>query len=259
MSEVPVSAPSGLAPVPPPDDKKSCRICATRIALDAKKCTACQSWQKGKPCVHCATWISRAAIRCEKCSTFQNWRRRIPGSALVLALLVSLVSALGPAVNAVVYVFRLPSETTASVLDASTFVEKVSKQNRVLLVQAINFGGSSSLIRRADVDLTSVGAVVVKLENLTARNAEVPANGRSDLMFFAEEIQLDAGKTKNDVALALCTHSVTLLLRVDERNRLGKLVPRPDPLRIEVPGPDIRDWVLDKIAGGTTEDWGDCG
>src|SRR5687768_14537023 len=98
MSELSVTAPSGLAPVPPPDDTKGCRICAARIHIDAAKCTTCDSWQDGKECLVCGGWIAKAAIRCGECHTYQNWRRRIPGNEVVLALLVSLFSVLSTAI-----------------------------------------------------------------------------------------------------------------------------------------------------------------
>src|SRR5258706_4824057 len=86
-------APSPIAEVPPLP-KKRCNLCAKEIEFEAKKCVACGALQDAKDCVACGARIPPAAGRCGSCSTFQGWRRMIPGNALVLTLLLSLISVI---------------------------------------------------------------------------------------------------------------------------------------------------------------------
>lgn len=246
MSEFAATASSGLVPVPPSDGKTPCRICATRIPIDGAKCTTCGSWQKGKPCLVCGIWMPDSAIRCGECSSFRNWRRYLPVNEVILALLVSLFSVLGTAIPVVVRVIRLPSDTTAIVLD-SELDKDISTTKRVLIVRAFNAGGSSSIVRGAKLDLTNVSAMPVELSNETPKESEVPASKQADLKFFASVVRPVAGATPNAVAKLLCTRSVTLLLNVEEQTRFGKYVFRPEPLRVTIGGRQVRPWVLDKM------------
>ena len=247
MSEHTATAPSGPVAVPPPDDMKRCRICATKIALEAVRCTTCESWQDGKLCLVCSSWIPKSAFRCGTCNTFQDWRRRIPGNEVVLALLVSLLSVLSTAIPAILYVVRLPSDTTAVVLDPE-YDPEISSTKRVLLVRAFNAGGSSTIVRGATLDLANVNAAAVELSNKTPRNSEVPAGKQTDVKFFASVVRPSQGTTKEKVASLLCTESVDLLLQVDEQTRFGKFVPLAEPMRVAISGRQIRPWILDKMA-----------
>jgi hypothetical protein len=246
MSELPVTAASGPTPVPPPVNTKACVICAARIHIDAMKCTTCDCWQVGKACLVCGTWIAKSAARCGECKSFQNWRRVIPGNEVVLALLVSLFSVLSTAIPAILYVLRLPSNTTAIVLDPE-FDRNIAQTKRVLIVRAFNGGGSSSIVRGAKLDLSKVRAATVELANQTPRQSEVPAFKQTDVKFFAQVIRPAAGATAGTVAHLLCSQPVSLLLYVDEQTRFGRFVPRTEPLRVSVAGRRIRPWVLDKM------------
>src|SRR5258706_2636322 len=207
----PVSTPSS-------DGKTACLICGTLIPSEAIKCTTCDSWLKGNLCLVCGIRMPESAIRCAECSSFRNWRRYLPVNEVILALLISLFSVLGAAIPIAVRVIRLPSDTTAIVLD-SELDKGISTTKQVLIVRAFNAGGSSSIVRGAKLDLTNVSAMPVDLSNETPKESEVPASKQTDLKFFASVVRPVAGATPNTVAKLLCTRSVTQLLNVDEQTR----------------------------------------
>ncbi|HEV3236124.1 MAG TPA: hypothetical protein VGZ25_03995 [Gemmataceae bacterium] len=59
-----------------------------------------------KLCLTCAEPIRKAALKCRFCGSYQDWRRRLPISSTILALIVALVSVIGSTAPVVVGLFR---------------------------------------------------------------------------------------------------------------------------------------------------------
>lgn len=66
------------------------------------------SEQSEKPCNECALPIPVSAKKCSTCGAYQDWRRALPFSTTVLALVVALISVLTAAAPVLKQTFTAP-------------------------------------------------------------------------------------------------------------------------------------------------------
>jgi hypothetical protein len=108
--------------------------------------------------------------RCPVCKAFQGFfRRRIPGSEVVLALFVTLLAVLSGFLPQVYSAWNYRSVTKVHVLGAKQ--TQVTPQHEfVILVQAFNSGGRPALIRSVDVEFE--GLPIEKVTDIAIDNPE---------------------------------------------------------------------------------------
>jgi hypothetical protein len=130
----------------------TCRVCsASLLAAGSRYCIQCKSYQHGKDCVACGVAMPADIKRCPTCKAFQGFfRRRIPGSEVVLALLVTLLSVLSGFLPQLYKAWNYRSATRVHVLGVRE-VPETSQEDYVVLVQAFNTGGRPAVVRTADV------------------------------------------------------------------------------------------------------------
>ena len=87
--------------------------------------------------------MPRDAMLCATCHTYQDWRRWLPVSPTVLALLTALVSVLGLAVPALYSTFHTPV--------SETYIQHVSVDGTTLRVVATNKGDAPAAFWRAQL------------------------------------------------------------------------------------------------------------
>ncbi len=246
-----------IAEVPRPPNRR-CVVCASEIEFEAKKCVKCSALQEAKECLVCAARIPLRAERCGSCSTFQRWlRRKIPGSELVLTLLLSLISVTTAIFPRVIAFVNRPSRTTAvfigTVPDAGG-----GTSNDLFMVRVYNSGGLPSVVERARLQYPAAGVEPAALPVVNVDQIEIPGNGKADLKLDLEALQIsgppaktmpERNAAKARVGEQICKSSAALQVWVKERDRWGTLHAAGEPLRITLPGKQIRDAVLQRIAG----------
>lgn len=241
-------ASSPIAEVPPLP-KKRCNFCAKEIEFEAKKCTACGALQDAKDCVACGARIPPAAKRCGSCSTLQDWRRMIPGNALVLALLLSLISVITAIAPGVVAFVNRPSRTSAVFVGTAPDPGAAGTGNDLFVVRVDNSGGLPSVVERAQLQYRAAGLEPASMRIVNFDQMEIPANGKAHLKLDLETMQVPATATYDQIAEQICRTKATLQMWVQERDRWGTLHAAGDPLKIELRGKEIRDAVLQRMAG----------
>jgi hypothetical protein len=245
-------APSAIAEVPPPS-KPRCNVCASEMEFESQKCVKCGALQKAKDCVACGARIPLAAGRCVSCSTFQGWRRLIPGNALVLTLILSLISVITAIAPGIIAFVNRPSRTTALFVGTSADADSAETTNELLLIRVYNSGGLASVVEpRARLQFRVAGLAPAALQIVNIDQMEIPANGKADLRLDLESVQVFAATpvtTKETVAARLCGAGGTLQVWVKERDRWGELRPAGAPLTIELAGKQIREAVLQRMNG----------
>lgn len=85
--------------------------------------------------------MPKGAVLCSTCGTYQDWRRFLPLSPIILALLTALVSVVGIAAPALYSTFKTPR--------SETHLEAVTIDGTTLRVLATNRGDAPSTVWRA--------------------------------------------------------------------------------------------------------------
>jgi len=111
---------------------KPCVSCGEEIPLRATKCRVCKSAQEHWRCRVCKEPKLELNLRCNACGTPGDWRRFIPFSQTVLALLIALFSVLTTTIPAVSNFLDRHSNTSIKVTgsDANTIFVKVRNSGR---------------------------------------------------------------------------------------------------------------------------------
>ncbi len=250
----PVSAPAPKGETP---EKKSCTTCGLGIPFAAIWCKECKAPQKADECRVCGAVIPRYAKVCNTCKSYQDWRRRIPGDQVALALLVAILSLLSTLLPQVIKFVNLRSRTSGFYL-SSDIDEPASKskERSVMSIRLTNEGGRPARVEHVRIDFgTKELAQIRDFPILNRGNMVVPAGDKSDLKVFVHGLS-NTPTTKLDIeklATALCTAKTTIYVTVRERSRLfGTLEPEKEIDPIEVPKNAARDWVLERVpATGT--------
>jgi len=235
--------------VPPPKKTKPCKGCGNDIPIAATLCKDCKTPQDEKPCRSCGTPISAGATVCNACKGFQDWRRRIPGDQVVLALLVALLSVLSTLLPQVVKFLNLPSRTTGFFIDSA--YHPFSKDHSMLTVRLMNEGGRPSQVEGARIDFGVQGLEPVReLEIVDRRGLVVPPHDKSDIQFFVYDLQHPPA-TQGEVdrvTNALCTATTNIYVSVRERSRVfGTMQPAGELDPIQIPARVARDWVVERL------------
>jgi predicted nucleic acid-binding Zn ribbon protein len=268
MSDSDAGVPSSDLPwvivvAPPPTTMKLCRICGKDIPASAIKCTECDSPLYGLNCVVCGAPMPTKATRCSQCDGFQDWRRRIPGDQVTLALLVSILSITGLLAPQVLHFINLRSRTSGFFLD----VDQVKADRRhFITVRLTNEGGRSAQVEMAHIDFRRThGISRVKGTDLDIANRSamiVPATATVDLKLYTDDLTFvgepsgpaEANDAYNkDVAKELCSTDVLLTINVRERDRFNRLG-KPNSVTMAMTRDAAESWVLERATGKIPED-----
>lgn len=179
------------------------------------------------------------AIRCPTCTTFNDWRRVIPKSEIVLALIVSILSLLAASVPPVLRWWDDRSRTAVHVMGIEN-VDQMDGERRVaiitILVKATNTGVRPSMIRAARVQLTT--DVRIPMTIYEFKNLYLEAGKSADLHLLCPSASAAGAILPKDLA----THDVTVSLDVDENTR-GTYAPASSPPADEVKANVIEGWI----------------
>lgn len=242
---------TALKPDPKASKKKPCVACGYLIPLSAAWCKECRAPQSGEACRVCGAFMPRHASVCNTCKAYQDWRRRIPGDQVTLALIAAILSVLGAVLPKFVDFVNLPSRTSGFFL-SNTKEPAVSGSNdfTVITVRLVNEGGRPAQVERAKIDFGS--SEVPPIEEFTIVNREnmvVPGGGKFvDLKLYARELMQPMSadaieRLANDVSAT----TTTITVSVRERSRvLGELQSEAD-VTIKVPAATARDWVYQRL------------
>jgi ribosomal protein L40E len=239
----------GVVPTP---QKKSCNTCGLDIPLSAVWCKECRAPQKAETCRICGAVIPEHAKVCNTCKSYQDWRHRIPGDQVALALIVAILSLLGTLLPQVIKFANLRSRTAGFFL--STEIDEPaskSKERSVMTVRLTNQGGRPSQVESARIDFGTSGlAAIEDFPVLNRGSMTVPAEDKSDLKLFVHEFK-SPPVTKAEIeklASALCSAKTVVHIKVRERSRLfGTLEPERDIEPVKLPTNAARDWILERV------------
>jgi hypothetical protein len=201
---------------------KACRVCGN--AVTGRKCNGCKSYQDGVPCASCQYLMPPGIARCPECKSFQNWRRHIPASEVVIALLVSLISVITGAAAAVTSAWNYRSRTSVHILGYEVVDKAARQKNYVVLAGVVNSGQRPAIVRSARIrfDRLSLKPVpVAKVKVVNMKETLLAPNERATLRLQLDGIDLEKGKTKPDVMRALPKGSLIVEFDVEETSWLG--------------------------------------
>ena len=173
----------------------------------------------------------------------------IPGNALVLTLLLSLISVITAVAPGIIAFVNRPSRTSAVFIGTAPDPAAAGTANDLFVVRVDNSGGLPSVVERAQLQYRAVGLGTASMRIVNFDQMEIPANGKAHLKLDLENVQIPATATYDQVAEQICRTNATLEMRVQERDRWGTLHPAGDPLKVELRGKEIRDAVLQRMAG----------
>lgn len=242
-------------------DKKICKGCGNKIPIPAVVCKDCKSPQTEKACCICGTLIPATANYCNACKGFQDWRRRIPGDQVALALLVAILSLVGTLVPQILKFINLPSRTSGFFLESKLFPETeppYTKTHSVLTVRLTNEGGRPAQVEGARIDFGDAGLTAVPdLEIVDRAASVVPLRDKSDVKLFAYDL-VNPPTTQDQidrVALQLCKAEVNIFVSVRERSRVfGALLPARDLDPIRVPARTALAWFVERVTPHPTKE-----
>jgi hypothetical protein len=244
-----------------------CVVCGEQIADTAARCKHCKASQTSLACRLCGAFLAKGARYCNECKTYQGWRSAIPGNALVLSLIASVLSLIGLLAPQVLKFLDLRSKTSGYFLD--TRIDKPasgSEDDSVILVTVTNEGLRPARVEHASLNFGTPRILDADLEILNRDALVIPPKDSRDLKLYADALLIvgwpaaDAKKAvldqaKADLGKALCEAKVTLSVTVVERNRLGNLEPERDIGPLPFVRGTARKWVFERIGG---DDPGDC-
>lgn len=156
------------------------------------------------------------ANRCPECKAFQNWRAHIPGSEVVLALLVSLISVVSAIAPAAYKAWNNRSDAYVRVIGHSIID---GDANPVMLVLVANNGGRPALVRGATLTGKGLPIAPTPLTILDPTQELVLPSKATMLRLTTLEINTPM---KRDALLQLLSKGeVTVSVDVEETGRLG--------------------------------------
>lgn len=244
-----------------------CRACAETIEETATRCKHCKSWQSASPCRVCGAYLPNGAKYCNECKSYQGWRGAIPGNALVLSLIASVLSLIGLLAPQLFKFLDLRSKTSGYFLE--TRPDKAasgSEDDSVIVVTVTNEGLRPVRVEHASIHFGTPRIAETDLEILNRDALVVPPKSSRELKLYSDALPIagwpaaDAKKEVLDAAKAelgnvLCQAEVTLSVTVVERGRLGNLEPERDIGPLPIVRRTARKWVFERTAG---DDPGDC-
>jgi hypothetical protein len=161
-----------------------------------------------------------SAKRCPECRAFQNWRAWIPGSEVVLALLVSLISILSAVAPAAYRAWNNRSDAYVRVIGHTLD----NDSNPVLLVLVANDGGRPALVRGATMVGNGLPIGITPLTILDPTQELVLPSKSTMLRLTTLELNT---KARRDPLLALLPKGeIIVSVEVEETGRLGRRVTR---------------------------------
>lgn len=111
-----------------------------------------------EPCKLCRHPIPNGAKICSTCNSYQDWRRLIPFSTTVLALLIALISVLGIVIPPLYKIIHTPQ--------SKALLTMPSVDGTTLRITAINNGDAPASLIKAWVESEYLaGATKVRLRN----------------------------------------------------------------------------------------------
>jgi ribosomal protein L40E len=208
-----------------------------------------------KFCRVCGEEIFEQAVKCKECDSYQDLRRFIPGSEVVLALvvtLVSLVAAVGPKIAELL---NHRASTTIRVLGT----QPVPASQPIILVSAVNTGGQPALVRTLALEFSAPDKQPGKLKPLPLARAVLRVlNPDACLLMPNRPVVLHAtmdglsllpGGTKAEVDRMLDSGQLYLSASVEE----GGYDPAdgPQPRGQWCQASLLKPWIDEKLAGKT--------
>jgi predicted nucleic acid-binding Zn ribbon protein len=251
----------------PATPEKPCPICGKQIPNSAIKCILCDSPLGGPACVTCGAPIPLKAKRCWQCDSFQDWRKRIPGDNVTLALLLSILSIIGILAPEILHFINLRSRTSGFFLDADHENKKYAGQH-FITVRLTNDGGRSAQVEEdrgaaridfkrtvsdrsrvlgADLDIVNRGAMIIR----AGRTVDLALN--ADNLTFVGAPADDAPSIQKDnyrhqIAQDLCTTDAVLTINIRGRDRFNRLE-KARPVTMAMTRDKMNAWVLERTIG----------
>ncbi|HEX6160093.1 MAG TPA: hypothetical protein VF111_08005 [Thermoanaerobaculia bacterium] len=200
------------------------------------------------------------ALVCGSCKGYQDWRRRIPGDQITLALMVAIFSLVGSLVPLLIEFINLPSQTSGFFLGMAFDPLTKSDERSVLTVRLTNEGGRAALATGGRIAFDLPELASIDLEIVNRNGSVVPPEGSTDVNLFvhglklampaAERTQEELNSDKEKLAQRLCTATAHLFVGIRERTRIaGTLLPAQELEPIPVPIFTARTWVLERVVG----------
>jgi hypothetical protein len=224
-------------------DTRRCSVCREPVPSEAWQCNACKSLQSllYKDCKVCRARIPEDAGRCNTCTSLQDWRRHLPFSQTVLALLVALLAVLSTALPHILNLFNRHSDTSFVVIASS-------RQNIALSIA--NTGRSASVLQRFDLEFGSLPLAPVALrvdpKDREQGNTYVAPGKTTMLRLFADGITRTGGHTKDQIGRLLTSAAlVTVTVSIKESGDPGT-GPWTEVTQ-KVPASFVREFVLEAI------------
>ena len=171
----------------------------------------------------------------------------VPGNAMVLTLLLSLISVITAVAPAAISFVNRPSRTSALFIGTEPEPAAAGTANDLFVVRVDNSGGLPSVVERAQLQYPAASLEPASMRIVNFDQMEIPASGKAHLKLDLENVEISATATPDQVAAQMCSAKATLQIWVQERDRWGTLHPAGDPLKIELKGKQIRDAILQRM------------
>jgi len=160
-----------------------------------------------KRCLVCGVKIWKEAKKCQPCGTYQDWRVVVPGSSVVLTLLIALFSVLGSVV---------PQLNNWLHRNSDTAVHIIGGNNQELFIAVTNNGNRPALLRRYEVSFSGIPLASQELALIDPEKSLVMAHDGKLLTLRAGILQPAQGHTREEVEQAIGRGTVTLKTWVTE-------------------------------------------
>lgn len=185
-----------------------------------------------KFCRRCAEEIPREATVCRPCGAYQDWRVFVPGSSIVLSLLLAIFSVLGTVAPKIGEWMHRNSETSVLIVDGD-------KDD--LCVAVSNDGNRPAMLRGFELTFEGIPLPAQELVLKKGTDALVMPRENKLLRLSAGQFTPAEGHTAAEVREAMASGKVTLTARVQESTNASETTtPRTD----RTPAKQIGSWIV---------------
>jgi ribosomal protein L40E len=188
-----------------------------------------------KFCRRCSEEIPAVATYCRPCGSYQDWRVFVPGSSIVLSLLLALFSVLGTIAPKVGEWMHRNSETSVLIVDGD-------KDD--LCVAVSNDGNRPAMLRGFELTFEGIALPPQELVLKKGTDALIMPRENKLLRLSAGQFKPAAGHTAAEVQEAIASGKVTLTARVQESTDASETT----TLRTDrTPARQIGSWIIEMM------------
>ena len=171
-------------------------------------------------CPLCASEMPAEARKCAKCGAYADWRRRLPGTEVVLALITSILAIITVALP---YCMKMATWNASTSIYVAGTRDYGDPPQPVIVVRAVNSGHLDAIVRDGNISFaTNVAIQGATLKIANSENIVLRTDTPSEIYLAIDGLatSLPASQQKDDwkgpILAKVRASRVTVTLNVNE-------------------------------------------